>query len=279
MKDQKLDPILRRSFGIEVKAKTTRSIHVIASTSAIDSYGDIVEQDWVLERYRKNPVVLWNHNRSGGFLDGPSAEEMLPIGKATDVAVRGGRLEATIVFVDEKASPLAERVYQGFIQGSINAVSVGFRPGTVKAEKINGREVYRLSQNELYEISATPIPANPDAVVRSAALAQLRALASRALPIGGAKSKPCTNEDHFECEGKSHCYREEIKNMPITKPAPSEPPVTNASIVELAKRDPVAAAEKLRSLSIDDAKRLTSERGQDLAAAIFNPKPTPPEAA
>lgn len=173
--------ILHRTFAVEVKAaEGERSVRVIASTNAIDSYGDIVDQTWKLDRYKANPVVLWNHNRSGGLFGGGSPEDTLPIGFAKDVAVVGGKLEATLVFVDEKASPLAERVYQGFLQGSIRAVSVGFRPNDVKAEKINGKEIYRLSNNDLYEISATPIPANPEAVAKAADSdrALLRAIAS-----------------------------------------------------------------------------------------------------
>ena len=175
--------IVRRTFGVEVRSvdMKERSVRVIASTSAIDSYGDIVEQSWRLDRYLANPVVLWNHNRSGGFFSSPSADETLPIGFSKDVEVVGNKLEATLVFVDEKASPLAEKVFQGFVQKSIRAVSVGFRPNNVKAEKLNGREIYRLSDNELFEISATPIPANPEAVAKAAddARVQLRALAAR----------------------------------------------------------------------------------------------------
>lgn len=173
--------IIHRTFSVEVKADAEdRTVRVVASTNAIDSYGDIVEQSWRLDRYKANPVVLWNHNRSGGFFGGGAPEDTLPIGYAKDVEVVAGKLEATLVFVDEKASPLAERVYQGFRQGSIRAVSVGFRPNNVKAEKINGREIYRLSDNELYEISATPIPANPEAVSKTAESdrALLRAIAA-----------------------------------------------------------------------------------------------------
>jgi HK97 family phage prohead protease len=166
--------VVHRTFGVSVKAGTLneeeRSVRVIASTEAIDSYDETVKQDWRLERYQKNPVVLWAHNRVGFLGMGGDPEKTLPIGHATDVAVVNGHLEATLNFADEAATPLAERVWQGFRQKSIRAVSVGFRPGKiVKTTDDDGNVLsVSLEQNELFEISAVPIPANADAVALSA---------------------------------------------------------------------------------------------------------------
>ena len=65
--------------------------------------------------------------------------------------------QATLHFVDAEANPLAERVFQGVRQQSIRAVSVGFLPRHVAEEMVDGREFYRLSDNELYEISLCPM--------------------------------------------------------------------------------------------------------------------------
>ncbi len=160
-----------RSLQIKAPAidKSARSVDVIASTDALDAYGERVTQDFDLARYKANPVVLWNHNL-GAIFSGPQAS--LPIGYARNVGVRDGQLEATLVFVDEAANPLAELVWQGFLQNSIHAVSIGFNPGTVATEKENGQEYVRLSQNELYEISVTCMGANADAVARARARAK-----------------------------------------------------------------------------------------------------------
>lgn len=172
----------QRIFNVEIRAPkaggSARSVRVVASSAAIDSYDEIIEQDWDLSRYEKNPVVLWNHNRTYG--DDPKAK--LPIGFATDVAVEDGKLVATLNFVDEKANPLAELVFQGFQQGSLRAVSVGFLPKDYRLEKRDGRDVYVLAGNELHEISAVPVPANPEAVLRSAHLEELRALGASREP-------------------------------------------------------------------------------------------------
>jgi len=177
------DDMVRRSFGVKLKAgslsKETRSVRVVASTAALDSYDESVEQSWKLDRYEQNPVVLYRHNQSSGMFGSLSAEETLPIGYASDVRVENGALEATLNFVTAEANPMAEKVWQQFQQGGIRAVSVGFRPHTVREEKRDDKEVFVLADNELFEISAVPIPANPEAVARSAELnrEQLRRLA------------------------------------------------------------------------------------------------------
>lgn len=167
------DGLVRRSFSFSLRAinQDERSVDVIVSTDSLDSHGEVVDQDWDLKRYKANPVVLWAHNMCGYFSESP--EDSLPIGYAKSVAVVDGALEATIVLVNEKANPLAEKVWQGLIQKSIRAVSAGFRPHTIAREMDDDREYYRLSNNELYEISLLPLGSNPDAVAKAKAFAQL----------------------------------------------------------------------------------------------------------
>lgn len=135
-----------------------RALDVIASTDAVDSYGEIVAQQWQLERYAANPVVLYSHE-----------SHELPIGRAENVRVEDGKLLATLVLAT--GTERAEEVWSLVQQGMLRGVSVGFRPHTTRWEKRDGREVLVLDDNELLEISITPIPANPEA------LAQLRARA------------------------------------------------------------------------------------------------------
>lgn len=191
------DGMIRRAFGIEVKAGTldedARTVRVIASTDAIDSYDEIVEQDWDLSRYKKNPVVLYVHNRNGFLGMGGDPEKTLPIGYAKDVGMVDGHLEATLKFVTAEATPMAEKVWQGFKQGSIRAVSVGFYPREIREERREDRDYIILSDNQLWEISAVPLPANADAVAlsadetkreRAALLARARAKSAGTKPRG-----------------------------------------------------------------------------------------------
>lgn len=164
------DGVLRRSLDCSVKAfdEAGRWVDVVASTDTLDGHGDIVEQSFDLKRYKKNPVVLFLHNQFGCF-DGSRPEDFLPIGRGDNVKVAGGQLEARIYFASEKASPLAERIFHQFKEGSLNAVSIGFKPGKVtRTENADtGKVTYRLANNELFEISVVPIPSNPDAVAKS----------------------------------------------------------------------------------------------------------------
>jgi HK97 family phage prohead protease len=176
------DGVLRRSLDIAVRSvdKDARTVDVVASTDTLDAHGDILEQDWDLKRYKKNPVVLWHHNRfSLGLV---RAEDLLPIGHAKSVTVKGGELVARLFFETAETNVLADRIFRMFESGTLRAVSVGFRPGRVTEETRDGRTLFRLGDNELREISVVPIPSNPDAVAKSieAERAQLSRLAIKA---------------------------------------------------------------------------------------------------
>jgi hypothetical protein len=186
------DGVLRRHVDITIRSvdEEARAIDVVASTASLDSHSTILEQDWRLDRYRKNPIVLWNHNR---FEHGPFSlgggvrpEDFLPIGRSENVGVVDGQLQARLIFATADTNPLADRIYKLMRQKMLRSVSVGFRPGTVTEEKLDGREVLRLGQNELFEISVVPVPSNPDAVAKSIAaeIEHLGRLAARAADVG-----------------------------------------------------------------------------------------------
>ncbi len=192
------DGIVRRSIDLEVRSinEEERSVEVVCSTKTIDAHGDVVDQKFDLTRYKKNPVVLWHHNRFGGFFGGTSApKDFLPVGRAKgtkverDAATGDRQLATKLIFGSKEYNELAEQVWLGFKEEIIRAVSIGFRPGKV-TEKTDehGHTYYELSDNELYEISVVPIPSNPDAVAKSIAFEhdQLRRLAAKDNAPGGA---------------------------------------------------------------------------------------------
>jgi HK97 family phage prohead protease len=267
--------LCHRTFGFTIKAgslnEETRSVDVIASTDAIDSYDEIVEQDWRLERFKKNPVILYNHNSVG--LCGP-VEETLPIGHASNIQQSEHALAMRLHFVDEKANPLAEKVWQGVRQGSLRATSVGFRPGKVtKVKEGDEKEIVHLSENELFEVSVCPIPANPEAVARSVSRNREQALRLATSPGGSgsgpapavkAPSRKAKDEDEhadledlppgeflrqvFERErGASELYPSKERSEPARKPAevtrtPVETDEQARRRLHLAKQDAHAAA-------------------------------------
>lgn len=134
----------------------------VASTSAVDRYGDIVQQNWELEAYKNNPVVLFNHD-----------QHSLPIGKG-DVRIENDQLLIDVEFDmgDEHAAEIARKANAGFL----NAVSVGFQPLEYipRADLPQDDDRYGnignlYTKSELLEVSIVTIPAQADAVAISKA--------------------------------------------------------------------------------------------------------------
>ena len=142
--------------------ETTSTTVVIASTDAPDRYGDIVDQaTWKLDRYNANPIIQWGHRY-----------DLPPIGKAS-VGVHDGELLAEITWDTGEHNSLANTVASQFENGFLSAVSVGFMPGHAVKRSSLEQEDPRFApagmvyfEPELLEISAVPIPANPEALAQ-----------------------------------------------------------------------------------------------------------------
>src|SRR6187399_388856 len=149
------DRLIARSVTLRSIRRESREVDFVFSTDAIDAYGERVKQNWRLERFLANPVILFAH-----------CSRELPIGKGRNVGVLDGKLQGTVVFASEKANPLAEQVFQSICEGTLNAGSVGFISHSYRWEKENDEELLVLDDNELLEFSVTPIPANPEALAK-----------------------------------------------------------------------------------------------------------------
>lgn len=148
---------LRASFLPRLRSvdEKARTIEFVASTEAVDRYGDVIRvAGWKLQNYLKNPVFLWGH-RSGEP----------PIGKCVDLKIESNppALVQTIEFASAATYPFADTVFQLYREGFMRAVSVGFMPLEMAPIPDGGMEF--LSQ-ELLELSAVPIPANQEALAR-----------------------------------------------------------------------------------------------------------------
>lgn len=174
--------LVTRAAGLHMRAMRAdkREADFIASTDAIDSYDEVVNQSWNLTRYNANPVVLFAHN-----------QRELPIGMCTVCEVRDGALQCTIKFASAEANPKADQVWKLVQEGMLRAVSVGFNPGTMRLEKRNGREVFVLADNDLMEISVVPVPANPEALAKMRA----RAAADAHSAATSSEEKQTMNEE------------------------------------------------------------------------------------
>jgi HK97 family phage prohead protease len=132
-----------------------RQVRVIASTSSADRVGDVIVQDGIdLTQYRKNPIVLWNHDHD------------VPVARCVDIEVRGGKLLATAQFAPPGADSDSDRIYNKVKAGLVNSVSVGFIPKAF--EPISSRDPasgYRFTKSELLEFSFCAVPMNSESLV------------------------------------------------------------------------------------------------------------------
>ena len=153
---QKYTYIMKRT---EPAPNTKEKVSFVASSATPDRYGDIIDQKgWILENYKKNAVVLLNHDSN-----------QLPIGKG-NVYLRNDKLVIDVEFdkEDERAAEVERKVKAGFM----NAVSVGFRPLESKSRselpednKYYGQRGMYYSKAELLEVSIVTIPANGEATM------------------------------------------------------------------------------------------------------------------
>ena len=142
------------------------TLDFIASTATLDRYHEVIEPaGWRLESYRRNPVFQNAHNYG---------DILFTLGKALCTEVRtvngGPALFQRIQFATE-VNPVARIAYGLYKGGFLNAVSVGFIPlrwedgGAERGAERGASPRRRYLEQELLEVSAVAIPANPDALV------------------------------------------------------------------------------------------------------------------
>lgn len=154
--------LITRTETASVEVAGDRVRRFTISTPVIDRAADIVRQDgWDLDAFRRNPVVLWQHDQDG-----------LPVGKVTTIGLVGGNLSADVEFVPadvpvigEKAEAILRLIDAGFL----SATSVGF--GVVDYEVVDradGRRGVDFVRQELRELSIVTVPCNPEALISDA---------------------------------------------------------------------------------------------------------------
>jgi len=154
--------------GSATNGGSDATLAVTISTRDKDRHGDVLEPGGMdAEGFRKNPVVLWAHRY-----------DELPIARATQVWSDGHSIMATVHF---DSRPFAQEVLRLYREGFLGGWSVGFLPR--KWDVIEGKDGkfdgYHVSQWELVELSAVPVPANPAALTRELRSGTIRTPALR----------------------------------------------------------------------------------------------------
>jgi HK97 family phage prohead protease len=147
-------------------------LEAVASTGALDRDSESIEPEaWLasLPVYRTNPVILATHIHRTNDARSPV------IGSVTWIEVRGQALEFRMKFA---STPLGQEYETLYREKHMRAFSVGFLPGDgewreMKSDGKTTKRVWIHTQVDLLEISAVPVPANPEALARARAAAAL----------------------------------------------------------------------------------------------------------
>ncbi len=134
--------------------RTDKGLVAVASTAVEDRHGEKVSvSGWDLKNFKKNPVLQWAHNH-----------EIPAIGIAENIKVQGTGKDAKLTFkpLFHDLTPEAKALkamYEGTDEYPpiLNSFSVGFRPIDMDGNT--------YVKQELLEISAVNVPANPEARV------------------------------------------------------------------------------------------------------------------
>jgi HK97 family phage prohead protease len=135
------------------------TLEFISSTAALDRFHEIISPEgWRLDHYRQNPVFQ-NAHQYGDIIFTLGKARVSEIRQVAGRAVLYQKIEFAV-----EANPMARLAY-GLYKGKfLNAVSVGFIP--LRWENGTAEAGYRRKylEQELLEVSAVGIPANPEAL-------------------------------------------------------------------------------------------------------------------
>lgn len=163
------------------KAEETRTIPFIASTSTEDRHGTVLNQaNWDLVNFNSNPIIGYQHNVYGGDMcNAAHPDDVIGKGVATVVsstrsAGKDQQLDIDITFEPKELNEKADKVFRKILNGTLNAVSVGFIPkGEGRYGQLDGegetinKETFYYDGQELLEVSVVNIPSNAQALTKT----------------------------------------------------------------------------------------------------------------
>lgn len=130
----------------------------VISTSSLNSYGTRVLTSGIdIEQYKRNPVLLYMHQRGG--------HEYAPIGKIENIHIEGDKLVGELVF-DEK-DEVGRKIAQKWQDGFLRMVSAGLTIIELSDDPkylLPGQRRMTITKSKLDEVSVVDIGANDDAL-------------------------------------------------------------------------------------------------------------------
>jgi len=152
-------------FAMVKRFNDAGELEAVASTGSLDRDSEIIKPEaWraSLPTYRSNAVILATHMHRLSTGDSPV------IGSASFIDVQGSELVFRMKFAGTELGRQYEQLYR---EGHMKAFSVGFWPVNGEWQdldrgKAGRKRVWVHTEVNLLEISAVPVPANPEALVR-----------------------------------------------------------------------------------------------------------------
>jgi hypothetical protein len=178
-----------KAYPVQVKQVDgkNRTLSFTASTEGVDRDGEVLSANgWMFDNFMKNPVFLWAHQYT-----------QPPIGKVVQCGIVTNSVTAEVEFADAETYQFADIVYRLYLGGFLNAVSVGFIPIEWETGKKDGQPKKTYTKQEMLEISAVPVPSNPDALqqARTAKLITLKELRLVKKALDAPQSKSTAVEE------------------------------------------------------------------------------------
>lgn len=181
MEKKFLEGLVRKTWDTpegRATVEKSRAVQFVISSSAKDRHKTVLNMDgWQLKNYNNNPIVGYQHNVYGdNMCVPPNPDDVLGVGRAWIEEVGAGVkvLMGEVTFDSAEINPLAEKVFQKILAGSLRATSVGFYElGKGKKQNVlnDQNEVvdstYYFAGQELLEYSIVNIPSNPEALKKS----------------------------------------------------------------------------------------------------------------
>lgn len=142
-----------------------RTAEFVISTEAPDTYDTVfLSSGWDLERYKRNPVVTYQH------MDHDSNPDLV-IGTSEVYVDDEKRLIGKITFENGEDNPLAEKVMRKVKNGILRGASIWAYPHEGRwGEKAAGEneDMIYFTRQELRAWSIVTVQSNPDALARNA---------------------------------------------------------------------------------------------------------------
>lgn len=153
-----MDRRLSYARGMLAAPSPEGELEFTASAEGVNRYGfSLNPKRWMLDNFNNNPVILWMH-----------MDHMPPIGRGR-ATMDGKGMKTAVTF--DRQDPFAVTIENKYRTGFLNAVSVGFDFVDKEGKPLDrwwamDAEQMANAYYDLAEVSAVPVPADPNALIR-----------------------------------------------------------------------------------------------------------------